>query len=99
MTDAAKQGITGSRRSAAWPWLRARRSGWVNALDMPGPPPNRGAVVLDQVGVVTVGVVGLGVMLRCLACAGRWVRDRGRLAACAVGRCDPQWTRCFWSRG
>jgi hypothetical protein len=75
---------------------------WVNAAGTPtGPPPSRGVVVFDQAGSVAVGVVALGAMLLCLACAGRRVLDRRRLAAwetawAAVG---PQWTRRFRSRG
>jgi hypothetical protein len=75
---------------------------WVNAAGTPtGPPPSRGAVVLDQAGAAAAGVVALGVVLLGLACAGRRVIDRRRLASwetawAAVG---PQWTRRFRSRG
>jgi hypothetical protein len=75
---------------------------WVNAAGTPtGPPPSRGAVALDQAGAAAAGVVALGVVLLCLACAGRRVIHRRRLAAwetawAAVG---PQWTRRFRSRG
>jgi hypothetical protein len=75
---------------------------WVNAVGTPtGPPPSRGSVLPDQVGAAAGGVVALGIVLLCLACAGRWVLDRRRIAAwetawAAVG---PQWTRRFRSRG
>jgi hypothetical protein len=51
--------------------------------------------------VAVIATVTLGIMLLCLACAGRWVLDRRRLAdwEAAWAAAGPQWTRRFRSRG
>ena len=55
---------------------------WVNAAGTPtGPPPNRGAVVVDAVATAAFALVALASALLCLARTGRWVLDRRRLAA------------------
>ena len=75
---------------------------WVNAAGTPtGPPPNRGAVVVDAVATAAFALVALASALLCLARTGRWVLDRRRLAAweAAWATVGPQWTRRFRSRG
>jgi hypothetical protein len=66
-----------------------------------GTPLNRRAVVADEVAVAVVATGGLGIVLLCLAWAGRWVLDRRRLADWEAGwsAVGPQWTRRFRSRG
>jgi hypothetical protein len=75
---------------------------WVNAAGLStGPPPSRRLVGASE-GTAVVGVVAaLGAVLLCLACAGRWVLDRRRLAEWESGwaAVGPQWTRRFRSRG
>jgi hypothetical protein len=76
---------------------------WVDSAGSPtGFPLNRHRVVLaDETTAATVAIMALGVVLSCLAWAGRWVLDRRRLAdwevACAA--VGPQWTKRFRSRG
>ena len=75
---------------------------WVNEAGTPtGPPPNRGAVVVDAVATAAFALVVLASVLLCLARTGRWVLDRRRLAAweAAWATVGPQWTRRFRSRG
>jgi hypothetical protein len=75
---------------------------WVNAAGSPAaPPPNDRLAPAYEATAAVIATVTLGIMLLCLACAGRWVLDRRRLAGwesawAAVG---PQWTRRFRSRG
>jgi hypothetical protein len=59
------------------------------------------AVMAREVAAVVVVTATLGILVLCLARAGRWVLDRRRLAAweadwAAVG---PLWTKRFRSRG
>ena len=75
---------------------------WVNAAGAPtDPPPSHGLVVFDETESVAVAVFALGAVLLGLACAGRWVLDRRRLARWESGwaAVGPQWTRRFRSRG
>ena len=75
---------------------------WVDSAGSPtGHPPNRRAVVADEVAAAVVATSGLGIVLLCLAWAGRWVLDRRRLAGWEAGwaAVGPQWTRRFRSRG
>ena len=75
---------------------------WVNEAGTPtGPPPNRGAVVVDAVATAAFALVVLASVLLCLARTGLWVLYRRRLAAweAAWATVGPQWTRRFRSRG
>jgi hypothetical protein len=75
---------------------------WVDQAGMlTGPPAKAGVVIADEVTGVAAAVAGLGIVLMCLACAGRWVLDRRRLAGWEAAWADvgPQWTRRFQSRG
>jgi len=48
-----------------------------------------------------VAIATLGIVLLCLAWAGRWVLDQRRLAdwETAWAAVGPQWTKRFWSQG
>ena len=75
---------------------------WVDSAgSLTGIPLNRRAVVADEVAAAVVVTGGLGIVLWCLAWAGRWVLDRRRLADWQAGwaAVGPQWTRRFRSRG
>ena len=75
---------------------------WVDSAgSLTGIPLNRRAVVADEVAAAVVVTAGLGIVLWCLAWAGRWVLDRRRLADWQAGwaTVGPQWTRRFRSRG
>jgi hypothetical protein len=75
---------------------------WVDAAGTPtGPPPSPGLLELNEVAAAAVAVVGLGIVLLCLVCAGRLVLDRRRLAGWDAAWADvgPQWTKRFRSRG
>jgi hypothetical protein len=75
---------------------------WVDAAGSPtGLPPGRRTVPARQTAAAVIAVVVLGSVLLCLACAGRRVLDRRRLAAWEAGwaAVGPQWTRRFRSRG
>jgi hypothetical protein len=75
---------------------------WVDAAGLPtGPPPSRRATLAREATAGAVATVALGIMLLCLASAGRWVLDRRRLAnwEAAWAAVGPQWTRRFRSRG
>ena len=75
---------------------------WVNAAGTPtDPPPSLGLVVLDESETAALAVIALGGVLLGLACAGRWILDRRRLARWDAGwaAVGPQWTRRFQSRG
>jgi hypothetical protein len=75
---------------------------WVNAAGLPaGPPPNGRLVPAYKATAAVIATVTLGIMLLCLAWAGRWVLDRRRLAGweAAWAAVGPQWTRRFRSRG
>ena len=75
---------------------------WVDAAGSPTRSPlNHRAVVAREAVARVVATVALGIALLCLAWAGRWVLDRGRLADWEAASADlgPQWTRRFRSRG
>jgi hypothetical protein len=75
---------------------------WVDEAGLPtGPPPGHGAVLAREAAAGVVAPVALGVVLLCLAGAGRWVLDRRRLAdwGAAWAAVGPQWTKRFRSRG
>ena len=75
---------------------------WVNAAGSPaGLPPNHRLVPALEATAAVIATVALGIMLLCLAWAGRWVLDRRRLAGweAAWAAVGPQWTRRFRSRG
>ena len=74
----------------------------VDAAGWPADPPlDRHAVVADEVAAAVVAPAALGMVLLCLAWAGRWLLDRRRLADWEVGWASvgPQWTKRFRSRG
>ena len=75
---------------------------WVDAAGSPaGPPLNRRTVVADEATAAVVATAALGLVLLCLAWAGRWLLDRRRLADWEVAWASvgPQWTKRFRSRG
>jgi hypothetical protein len=75
---------------------------WVDEAGLPtGPPPSHGTTVARKATAGVVATVALGIMLLCLASAGRWMLDRRRLAdwEAAWAAVGPQWTRRFRSRG
>lgn len=75
---------------------------WVDAAGSPtGIPLNHRLVLADEAFAAVIATVALGIVLLCLAWAGRWVLDRRRLAGWEVGwtAVGPQWTRRFRSRG
>jgi hypothetical protein len=75
---------------------------WVDGAGLPaGPPPGHGATLAREATAGAVAAVALGIVLLCLASAGRWMLDRRRLAdwETAWAAVGPQWTRRFWSRG
>ena len=75
---------------------------WVDAAGSPtGLPPGRRVVLGRQAAAAVMALVALGSVLLCLACGGRWVLDRRRLAEWEEGwaAVGPQWTRRFRSRG
>jgi hypothetical protein len=75
---------------------------WVDTAGSPtGPPPSHRAVLTHEIAVAAGAAAALGIVLVCLAWAGRQVLDRRRLAGweadwAAVG---PQWAKRFRSRG
>jgi hypothetical protein len=75
---------------------------WVDGAGSPAgrPPPHRGAAASEATAAV-VAAAALGMVLLCLAWAGRWVLDRRRLADWGVtwASVGPQWTKRFRSRG
>ena len=75
---------------------------WVDAAGSPvGPPLTHRQVVADEATAAAAASVALGIILLCLAGAGRQVLDRRRLAEweAAWAAVGPQWTRRFRSRG
>jgi hypothetical protein len=75
---------------------------WVDAAGSPaGPALNDRLVPAYEATAAVIATVTLGIMLLCLAWAGRWVLDRRRLAGweAAWAAVGPQWTRRFRSRG
>ena len=75
---------------------------WVDTTGSPtGPPLNNRQAVANEVTAAAAASAALGIMLLCLAWAGRRVLDRRRLAAweAAWAAVGPQWTRRFRSRG
>jgi len=54
---------------------------WVDTAGSPtGPPLSHQAVMADEAAAAVVATVALGMVLLCLAWAGRWVLDRRRPA-------------------
>jgi hypothetical protein len=75
---------------------------WVDTAGSPtGPPLNPRSVVADEAEAAAVATGTLGIVLLCLAWAGRWVLGRRRLAdwEAAWAAVGPQWTKRFRSRG
>ena len=75
---------------------------WVDAAGSPtGPPVKHRSVVADEAMAGVVATVALGIVLLCLALAGRWVLGRRQLAdwEAAWAAVGPQWTKRFRSRG
>ena len=84
--------------------LRAGRkvSMWVDATGMPTDIPlTHRAVLARAATAAAVASILLLLVLSCLACAGRWLLDRRRLAdwELAWAIVGPQWTKRFRSRG
>jgi hypothetical protein len=74
---------------------------WVNTRGSPTDVPlTHRAVVARAVTAAAVAPVALLMLLVCLACAGRWLLGRRRLAAweLAWSVVEPQWTKRFRSR-
>jgi len=75
---------------------------WVDAAGSPtGLPPSRPAVLASETEAAAVATAALGVVLLCLAWAGRRVINRRRLAAweAAWATVGPPWTKRFGFRG
>jgi hypothetical protein len=75
---------------------------WVDAAGSPGDPPlSHRQTVAREATAAVIATATLGIMLVCLAWAGRRALDRRRLAAweAAWAAVGPQWTRRFRSRG
>jgi hypothetical protein len=75
---------------------------WVDAAGAPtGPPPTRATVLARKAAAGVVATVALGIVLWCLAKAGRWVLDRRRFAdwEAAWATVGPRWTERFRFRG
>ena len=97
----------GPRRAAAIPVSAGMAAGhtvppWLDAAGGPvGPPRTHRAVLAGQAAAAVVATAALGIVLLCLAWAGRWVLDRRRLAnwEAAWAAVGPQWTKRFRSRG
>jgi hypothetical protein len=66
-----------------------------------GPPPKHHAMMPDKAAAAAVATGALGIVLMCLAWAGRWMLGRRRLAGWEVewAAVGPQWTKRFRSRG
>ena len=66
-----------------------------------GIPLNHRLVLAQEATAAVIATVALGIVLLCLAWAGRSVSDRRRLADWQAGRAavGPHWTRRFRSRG
>ena len=63
---------------------------WADTAGSPtGPPLSHRAVMADEAAAAVVATIALGMVLLCLAWAGRWVLDRRWLAdwEAASGRC------------
>ena len=75
---------------------------WVNAAGFAtGPPLSHGAVLAREATAAVLVTAALGIVLLCLAGAGRWALDRRRLAEweAAWAAVGPRWTRRFRSWG
>jgi hypothetical protein len=76
---------------------------WVDSAGSPtGFPLNHRCLVLaHETTAAAVATMALGIVLLCLAWAGRWVLDRSRLAdrEAAWAAVGPEWTKRFPSRG
>ena len=94
-------GPAGSRSAPTWPLAARSGCGWTPAGSPTGPPPNHRAVVAREATAAVAATAALGIVLLCLAWAGRWVLDRRRLAdwEAAWAAVGPQWTKRFRSRG
>ena len=95
-------GPAGSRSAPTW--LAGRTVPlWVDSAGSPtGFPLNHHRLVLaDETTAAAVAIMALGIVLLCLAWAGRRVLDRRRLAGweAAWAAVGPQWTKRFRSRG
>jgi hypothetical protein len=75
---------------------------WVDPAGSPvGPPTNHRLKVANGATAAVIATAALGMVLLCLAWAGRWALDRRRLAAweAAWAAVGPHWTKRFRSRG
>ena len=75
---------------------------WVDTAGSPaGPPLNHGVVAAREAAAAVAATLALGIVLLCLALAGRRMLDRRRLAdwEAAWATVGPPWTRRFRSRG
>jgi hypothetical protein len=75
---------------------------WVDAAGSPtGSPLSHRLMMVNEAMAAAVTIVGLGIILLCLAWTGQRLLDRRRLAAweAAWAAAGPQWTRRFRSRG
>jgi hypothetical protein len=75
---------------------------WVDAAGTPASTlVSRRAAVAAEAAAAVAAAVALGIVLLCVASAGRWVIERRRLARweAAWAAVGPQWTRRFRSRG
>jgi uncharacterized protein DUF3592 len=97
----------GSRRTGQIPVSTRMAAGravrlWVDAAGSPADPPLTHRAVLGRETIVAVGApFAMGIVLMCLAWAGRWELDRRRSAdwEAAWSAVGPQWTKRFWSQG
>ena len=75
---------------------------WVDAAGSPvGPPLTNCMVLAGEAAAAIAAPLALGALLLWLACAGRWLLDRRRLACwdAAWAVVGPEWTKRFWLRG
>jgi hypothetical protein len=75
---------------------------WVDSAGSPTRfPLNHRLALAHEATAAVIATVALGIVLLCLAWAGRWVLDRRRLAdwEAAWAVVSPQWTRRFRSQG
>ena len=98
----------GSRRTGQIPVSTAMAAGravrlWVDAAGSPttDPPLTHRAIRGRESIAAVIAPFGLGIVLACLAWAGRWELDRRRFAdwEAAWSVVGPQWTKRFWSQG
>jgi hypothetical protein len=97
--------IVGTGRILVSADMLARRTVplWVDSAGSPtGFPVNHRRLVLaHETTAAAVATMALGIVLLCLAWAGRWVLDRSRLADWEVAwaAVGPEWTKRFRSPG